>query len=105
MLFSSITFLYYFLPVVMVVYFIIPSRFLAVRNGWLLIASLFFYAWGEPVYVLLMAVLVVTGYFSGRAMEKVRSLNINEYSGKQKSWDKVFFFCCGVGTAGIFALF
>ncbi|MBR6770762.1 MAG: MBOAT family protein [Lachnospiraceae bacterium] len=105
MLFSSITFLYYFLPVVMVVYFIIPSRFLAVRNGWLLVASLFFYAWGEPVYVLLMAVLVVTGYFSGRAMEKVRSLNINEYSGKQKSWDKVFFFVAVLVQLGFLLYF
>ena len=51
MLFSSITFLFLFLPVVMAVYYIVPGR---AKNIVLLIASLFFYAWGEPVWVVLM---------------------------------------------------
>mgnify|MGYP001203733514 len=45
MLFSSIPFLYYFLPLVLAVYFLTPARF---RNAVLLLASLIFYAWGEP---------------------------------------------------------
>ena len=45
MLFSSIPFLYYFLPLVLAAYFVTPARF---RNGVLLFSSLFFYAWGEP---------------------------------------------------------
>ena len=49
MLFSSITFLFYFLPIVIAVYFIIPKRLLWARNLALLIASLIFYSWGEPV--------------------------------------------------------
>ena len=49
MLFSSIFFLFYFLPVVIAVYFIIPARFNTARNIALLFASLFFYSWGEPV--------------------------------------------------------
>lgn len=51
MLFSSITFLFVFLPIVLAVYFLVPYRF---KNLVMLIASLFFYAWGEPVYVILM---------------------------------------------------
>ena len=45
MLFSSIPFLYYFLPVVLVIYLAAPRR---LKNAVLLLASLFFYAWGEP---------------------------------------------------------
>jgi alginate O-acetyltransferase complex protein AlgI len=74
MLFSSVTFLYYFLPVVLVLYFIIPmpkgsARF---RNGLLLAASLVFYAWGEPVYVLLMAGQSFVGWFFGLLIERWR---------------------------------
>ena len=48
MVFSSITFLYYFLPIVLLIYFIVPSKF---RNLVLLISSLFFYFYGEPRYI------------------------------------------------------
>ena len=51
MLFSSITFLYYFLPIVLAVYFLVPRRG---KNLVLLLASLVFYWWGEPRYVFLM---------------------------------------------------
>lgn len=50
MLFSSITFLFVFLPIVLAVYFLVPYRF---KNLVMLIASLFFYAWGEPVLSLI----------------------------------------------------
>ena len=63
MLFSSITFLFLFLPVVMAVYYIVPGR---AKNVVLLIASLFFYAWGEPVYVVLMILSILFNYFCGR---------------------------------------
>ena len=53
MLFSSISFLYYFLPAVLVLYFLVPFKF---KNLVLLAASLFFYFYGEPVYVILMVV-------------------------------------------------
>ncbi len=69
MLFSSITFLYYFLPCVLFLYFIAP-RFL--KNSVLLLSSLFFYAWGEPIYVILMAASIVVGYGSGLLIEAVR---------------------------------
>lgn len=62
MLFSSIPFLYYFLPIVMLVYFAVPK---CVKNGVLLAASLIFYAWGEPKYVVLMIISIVVGYAFG----------------------------------------
>ena len=54
MVFSSIPFLYVFLPVALLGYFLIPERFLGLRNTFLLLMNLVFYAYGEPVYVLLM---------------------------------------------------
>ena len=63
MLFSSITFLFLFLPVVMAVYYIVPNK---AKNVVFLIASLFFYAWGEPVYVVLMILSILFNYFCGR---------------------------------------
>ena len=54
MVFSSIPFLYVFLPVTLLGYFLIPERFLGLRNAFLLLMNLVFYAYGEPVYVLLM---------------------------------------------------
>jgi len=62
MLFSSIPFLYYFLPVVLMVYFAVPKKG---KNAVLLLASLFFYAWGEPKYVLLMAATILAFYICG----------------------------------------
>ena len=63
MLFSSITFLFMFLPIVLAVYYLVPYK---VKNIVLLIASLFFYAWGEPVYIILMILSIVFNYFCGR---------------------------------------
>lgn len=65
MLFSSIDFLYYFLPVVVGIYFFLPQK---TRNGWLLLASLFFYGWGEPKYLLLMLGSITGSYLLGLAM-------------------------------------
>ena len=62
MLFSSITFLFAFLPVTLVIYYLVPPK---MKNVVMLIASLFFYAWGEPVYILLMILSILFNYFSG----------------------------------------
>ena len=69
MLFSSIEFLYYFLPIVIVLYFIVPKKF---KNLILLISSLFFYFWGEPVYTLIMVVMALSGYIHGLLIDKFR---------------------------------
>lgn len=69
MLFSSITFLYYFLPVMLITYFLVPKR---MKNAVLLAGSLVFYAWGEVNYVPLMVISILIGYISGRWMEYFR---------------------------------
>lgn len=63
MVFSSLTFIYYFLPIVLFVYFIIPDKY---RNMVILVSGLFFYAWGEPIYVLIMILSTVIDYTAGR---------------------------------------
>ena len=59
MLFSSITFLYFFLPLTIFLYYIVPQK---AKNFVLLVVSVLFYAWGEPVYVFLMLAEIVTAY-------------------------------------------
>ena len=67
MLFSSIPFLFYFLPLALLLYAVTPRRF---KNFTLLICSLVFYAWGEPRLVLLMMLTVLCGYILGLLTEK-----------------------------------
>ena len=69
MLFSSIPFLYYFLPVVLIAYFIVPDK---MKNLMLLLSSLFFYGWGESKYVVLMLAVIIWGYVMGLFIEKYR---------------------------------
>ena len=69
MVFSSLTFLLWFLPCVLLVYFIVPKK---AKNAVLFAFSLLFYAWGEPVYVGLMIFSTVLDYCCGRAVEKYR---------------------------------
>ena len=70
MLFSSIEFLYYFLPVVILGYFLLPK---ALRNGWLLVVSLFFYAWGEPKLVSVMLASIVLNWLWGIGIGRAKS--------------------------------
>ena len=67
MLFSSIPFLYYFLPVVLVLYFALPKK---LKNLILLLASLVFYFYGEQVFVLLLLFSTATGYIVGLLVDK-----------------------------------
>jgi len=69
MLFSSLTFLYFFLPAVLLCYFLVPERF---KNAVLLLFSLLFYAWGEPKYVFLMVFTIALGWLAGLMMERQR---------------------------------
>ncbi|MBR4291288.1 MAG: MBOAT family protein [Oscillospiraceae bacterium] len=70
MLFSSIPFLYYFLPAVLLAYFSVPK---ALKNAVLLLSSLIFYGWGEPKYVLLMIATIMGFYSCGLAVDKAKS--------------------------------
>lgn len=70
MIFSSITFLFYFLPIVMAIYYIVPKK---MKNIVLLISSLIFYAYGEPKYVFLMIFSITATYIFGLLINKYRN--------------------------------
>ena len=69
MIFSSTVFLLVFLPLTLVLYFIVPARLTRERNLVLLIASLIFYGWGEPKYILVMLFSILFNFFFGLAVE------------------------------------
>lgn len=68
MLFTSLEFLFAFLPIVLVVNFLLPAK---ARNYWLLVMSLLFYAWGEPKFVLVMLGSIVVNYFMALCIAKI----------------------------------
>lgn len=67
MVFSSLIFLWLFLPIVFCTYFVVKDQF---KNVLLLVMSLIFYAWGEPRYVALMIIVVLINWIFGMAIEK-----------------------------------
>lgn len=69
MLFSSITFLFIFLPLTLLLYYLVPFR---MKNYVMLAASLIFYAWGEPVYIILMILSIILNYFRGQDIYEKR---------------------------------
>lgn len=69
MLFSSLTFLYLFLPIVLIVYFLVPKNW---KNGVLLLASLVFYFFGERAYTALMVLASLSGYVHGLLIDRFR---------------------------------
>lgn len=72
MVFSSIPFLFYFLPFLLLTYFLVPKRARGARNTVLLAASLIFYAWGEGVYVLILLGMTLINHILGRQVQKHR---------------------------------
>ena len=92
MLFSSIPFLYCFLPVVVLVYFLVPQK---LKNAVLLLFSLAFYAWGEPKYVFLMVVTILLFYCCGLAIGKAQAA----------TWKKVWLWVSVAGGIGLLAVF
>ena len=90
MIFSSIPFLYYFLPAVLAVYYLTPRRG---KNAVLLLASLFFYGWGEPKLLWLMVFTIAVFYLCGLA--------IGRSAHHKKAW-LVVSVCAGVGLLGLF---
>lgn len=73
MLFTSISFLYYFLPIVIILYFIVPKKF---KNFILFLSSIFFYFCGEPIYIFLMIGEIFIAYVGVRYLEKHRKKSI-----------------------------
>ena len=76
MVFSSITFIYYFLPLLLLIYFLIPSKF---RNFVLLIFSLFFYFYGEPKYIWVLILSSVVNFLFALLVEKYRDKKISKF--------------------------
>lgn len=66
MVFSSIPFIFYYLPLLLFFYYIVPSRFRYVRNSILLTASLIFYAWGEGKYIVVLLISIALNHFFGK---------------------------------------
>ena len=92
MLFSSIPFLYYFLPAVIIAYFLVPR---ALKNAVLLLSSLVFYAWGEPKYVVLMVGSIFLFFLCGWAIGKAQS----------KKWKKAWLTISIVGSVLLLGIF
>ena len=92
MLFSSIPFLFYFLPLVLIVYFAVPR---VLKNSVLLLASLVFYAWGEPKYVFLMIASILLFYLCGLAIG----------TAKTKAWKKTWLVVSVVVSLSLLAVF
>ena len=73
MVFSSLEFLFLYLPISFLIYFCIPARYLAARNTALLLLSLVFYGWSEPIYSIIMFVSIAIdytcGYYAGKYRE------------------------------------
>ena len=70
MVFASVPFLFVFLPAVLAAYFLCPRRW---HNAVLLVFSLFFYAWGEPIYILLMLCSITVSFLAGRALGRTHT--------------------------------
>ena len=69
MVFSSLYFLFLYLPIVLLVYYITPLKW---RNAWLLVVNLVFYGWGEPKYIVLMLFTILLDYFAGLVVAKCK---------------------------------
>lgn len=96
MVFSSIVFLCIFLPAVIILYYICP---VFLRNFFLFLASLLFYAWGEPAYILIMLFSTVFDYMNGRLLE------FTEKKGKKHTFGRVVLVISVVGNLGILCVF
>ncbi|MEG0778572.1 MAG: MBOAT family protein [Oscillospiraceae bacterium] len=72
MVFSSILFMFIYLPVVLAVYYIVPCKW---RNIWLFVVNMIFYGWGEPVYIVLMLFSIVVNYINGIFVGKYKDSN------------------------------
>lgn len=92
MLFSSIIFLYFFLPIVFIIYFglrLIEKKKKishSITNYWLLLASLFFYAWGEPKFVFIMIGSIIFNYLMALIIDKAPKAHTNLISSKKPRW-------------------
>jgi len=90
MIFSSVPFIFYFLVIFFILYYILPFK---LKNYCLLVFSLIFYAWGEPIYIVLMLFTTLIDYINGRILEK---------NPKQKKFYLVFAIMINLALLGFF---
>lgn len=81
MLFSSTIFIFIFLPILLLIYYIIPKRFLRLRNLILLLFSLGFYAYGEPKFIIIMILSIIGNYIFGILIDKYRNKRLTITTG------------------------
>ena len=93
MVFSSVPFLFYFMPIVIAAYFLVPRK---LRNGLLFIVSLIFYAWGEPIYVVLMLFSTLVDFTHGILLEKL------DHKPRMRVWVLVSSCVINLGLLGFF---
>ena len=75
MVFSSVLFLFFYLPIVLGIYFIVPLKW---RNLFLLVANLIFYGWGEPIYISIMFLSILIDYVNGYYVQKYLDVDRNK---------------------------
>lgn len=80
MLFSSSTFLFAFLPIVVFIYYVLLRKHRYLQNIFLLIASLIFYAWGEVAFVFVMMLSIIANYFFGMFVCRAKNTNKKKLS-------------------------
>ncbi|MCP5141898.1 MAG: MBOAT family protein [Gammaproteobacteria bacterium] len=88
MLFNSYEFLFAFLPLTLVVYFLITARHLELGIAWLVLASLFFYAWWNPIYLVLIVISMLFNYGIGEALSNAyrRGRRPDSDGGRMRAW-------------------
>ena len=96
MVFSSIVFLCIFFPAVVILYYTCPKR---LRNFFLLLASLLFYAWGEPRYIVIMLFSTIFDYCNGRFLEYFIS------KGRKHTFGRLVLIISVIGNLGILCFF
>lgn len=97
MVFSSLEFIYMYLPLSFLIYFLIPARYLKVRNLALLLLSLVFYGWSEPIYSVIMFYSITVDYICGYFAGKYR-----EIDPRKAKWAVVASVVLNLGALGFF---
>ncbi|MBR5970512.1 MAG: MBOAT family protein [Lachnospiraceae bacterium] len=102
MVFSGLPFLFFFLPAFLLLYTIVRGR---AKNIVLLLFSLFFYAWGEPLYIILMLVTTLVDYTAGRLMGRLDDKASEADEGSLKRKRRLILFCAVLVDLGLLGFF
>ncbi len=98
MVFSSLTFIFYFLPITLVLYYLVKGQ--NAKNLVLLILSVIFYAWGEPLYVIIILLSIINDYTFSNLIQRLR-----ENNSEKKNLEKLYFIISVVINLGLLTVF